>query len=144
MRLLNQTSGRLLAPLAGSCPPLCATVLRVGRPGPMKAQALSCRDNRKHTCTQRKGPTVREDHLHLWLDKEWCRSTRWNALLPFRRIQPQSVYTACDHPTLIIIHDAPFTEFILTPRTQCFGKRVWVFSREARDHCYKTTPRSKK
>lgn len=96
----------------------------------MKEQAFSCRDNPKHTCTQRKGPTVREDHLHLWLDKERCHSTRWNALLPYRRIQ-HSVYTVCRHPTLIIIHGTPFMAFILTPRTQCLCKCFCVFSREA-------------
>lgn len=62
----------------------------------MKERAFSCRDNPKHTCTQRKGPTVREDHLHLWLDKE--RSTHWNALLPYRRMQ-QCVYAVRKHPT---------------------------------------------
>lgn len=107
MRLLNQTSGRLSAPRAGSCPPLRTRALRAGRPGPMRERASGCRDNPKHTCTQREGPTVREDHLHLWLDKERCRSTRWNALLPFRRTH-QSMYMVCKHPALIIIHDAPF------------------------------------
>lgn len=87
----------------------------------MKERALGCRDNPKHTCTQREGPTEREDHPHLWLDKERCRSARWNALLPYRRIH-QSVYMVCKHPTLIIIHDTPFTEVYTpaaAPRTRC-------------------------
>lgn len=80
-----------------------------GAARPSEGVACRCRDNPKHTCTQREGPTVREDHLHLWLDKERCRSTHWNALLPYRRIQ-QSVCMVCKRPTLIIIHDTPFME----------------------------------
>ena len=99
----------------------------------MKEQASSCRDNPKHTYTQREGPTVREDHLHLWLDKERCRSTRWNALLPYRRIQ-QSMYMVCKHPTLIIIHDTPFMEVYsrsIIPGTRCSFNRSCVFVIEA-------------
>lgn len=95
----------------------------------MKERAHGCRDNPKHTCTQRNGPTVREDHLHLWLDKERCRSTRWNALLPYRRIH-QSVDMVCKHPTLIIIHDTPFKEVYphsTIPGTHCSCNCFCVF-----------------
>lgn len=72
---------------------------------------------------------MREDHLHLWLDKERCRSTHWNVLLPYRRIH-QSVYMVCKHPTLIIIHDTPFKEVYplsAIPGTHCPCNRFCVF-----------------
>lgn len=46
---------------------------------------------RTHMYTQRKGPTVSQDHLHLWLDKERRRCARCSAAPALQASTPERV-----------------------------------------------------
>lgn len=66
-----------------------------------------------------KGPTVRADRLHLWLDKERRRCTRWNVPPALQASTPESAHV-CRRPPTIVIHDTPWMGLYPQRRTSAF------------------------